>query len=590
MQTMFWISQILNPSSPARYRWAISTTFLFVVCLLWPAQLSAQSTPPTPAPLAPANTLVVVARGHGSVLWSPDSSEAVAQIAPGARLVASKQSTDGQWLYVTTGDNVTGWAPAADLIIFRRLDLPSEDVVITAASPTPQPVATPASTVTESTTTDTAIATADAAPLTAAPGMTGDVPTGSVRSTTRLNVRSGPGLTHAVIGKAEPGQQLIILARNADQSWLEVQLSDTPNTVGWVAAQYIESSAALNTLAISARADAAPSQPIVATSVPAAAATSAPAAPAQTTAATGLTGKLVFQTSFGGPIYLYELASGALRQLTTGFDPALSPNGQQVAFTRGGGDNGVYLINVDGSNEHKIFGDRELLRSPKWSPDGKWIVFSRGDEFEPCFVYEDNGRCYREPLFPGGNAFDNPESKNHIEKLARVDVNGGNYRDIATMEQAVAPDWNSNGIVYQSNTGLQITADEANATNRELYFEIQRQYHQDPDWQPGGGRVVFQQKQGSHWQLFGINPDGNGLAALTRPVTALVYTMPSSVAPAWSPNGQSIVFLSNRTDANDAGPWRLWVMNADGSNQHPLPVNIPIDYSYVNEQVVDWGQ
>ncbi len=66
--------------------------------------------------------------------------------------------------------------------------------------------------------------------------------------------------------------------------------------------------------------------------------------------------------------------------------------------------------------------------------------------------------------------------------------------------------------------------------------------------------------------------------------------MPSSVAPAWSPNGQSIVFLSNRTDADDAGPWRLWVMNADGSNQHPLPVNIPFDYSYVNEQVVDWGQ
>jgi len=386
----------------------------------------------------------------------------------------------------------------------------------------------------------------------------------------------------------------MLLARNADQTWLEVQLTDTGNTVGWVAAQYVESNATLDALPISARADAGPSRPgtVVATvdAAPATTTTSAPATLAQTTAATGLTGKLVFQTSFGGAIYLYELASGALRQLTTGFDPALSPDGRQVAFTRGGGENGLYLINIDGSNEHKIFGGRELLRSPKWSPDGQWIVFSRGDEFEPCFVYEDNGRCYREPLFPGGNAYANPEDKNHIEKLARVDVNGSNYRDIATMEQAVAPDWNSNGIVYQSNTGLQITADEANATNRELYFEIQRQYHQDPDWQPGGGRVVFQQRQGSHWQLFGINPDGAELAALTRPATALVYTMPSSVAPAWSPNGQSIVFLSNRTDADDAGPWRLWVMNADGSNQHPLPVNIPFDYSYVNEQVVDWGQ
>ena len=214
----------------------------------------------------------------------------------------------------------------------------------------------------------------------------------------------------------------------------------------------------------------------------------------------------------------------------------------------------------------------------------------RGDEFEPCFVNEEDGRCYREPLFPGGNAFDNPSGKNRIAKLARVDRNGGNYRDLATLEQALAPDWNSGGIVYQSSGGLQITADSADDTNRKLFFQIQRQYHQDPDWQPGGGRVVFQQRQGSHWEIFSINADGGGLTALTRPATALVDTMPSNVAPAWSPDGQHIVFLSNRTAANAAGPWRLWVMNGDGSNQHPLPINLSFDYGYATEQVVDWGR
>jgi hypothetical protein len=42
-------------------------------------------------------------------------------------------------------------------------------------------------------------------------------------------------------------------------------------------------------------------------------------------------------------------------------------------------------------------------------------------------------------------------------------------------------------------------------------------------------------------------------------------------------------------DNNEAGPWRLWVMNGDGSNQRPLSVNLTFNYGYTNEQVVDWG-
>jgi Tol biopolymer transport system component len=136
---------------------------------------------------------------------------------------------------------------------------------------------------------------------------------------------------------------------------------------------------------------------------------------------------------------------------------------------------------------------------------------------------------------------------------------------------------------------LQITQDTPEDNNRLLYFEIRRQYHQDPDWQPGGNRIVFQQRQGSHYEIFAINDDGSGVTGLTRPATALVDQMPSNVSPAWSPDGQSIVFLSNRTADHEAGPWRLWVMNGDGSNQRPLPITVPLQYDYVLEQMVDWG-
>jgi hypothetical protein len=171
--------------------------------------------------------------------------------------------------------------------------------------------------------------------------------------------------------------------------------------------------------------------------------------------------------------------------------------------------------------------------------------------------------------------------------ISRIAANGEEYRDLPALNSARAPDWNEGGIVYQSADGLQKTADEPDGATQRIIFEY---YYWDPDWQPGGGRIVFQAKQGPHWEIFAVNPDGSGLAALTRPKTALVDEMPSNVAPAWSPDGQHIVFLSNREDDGEAGQWRVWVMNADGSNQHPLPVELPLNYTYATEQMVDWSR
>jgi Tol biopolymer transport system component len=72
-------------------------------------------------------------------------------------------------------------------------------------------------------------------------------------------------------------------------------------------------------------------------------------------------------------------------------------------------------------------------------------------------------------------------------------------------------------------------------------------------------------------------------------VTTLVDELPSNVAPAWSPDGRWIVYLSSRDDQNDTGPWRIWVMQEDGSEQQPLSIDVPMDYSFGSEQVVSWG-
>ena len=94
-----------------------------------------------------------------------------------------------------------------------------------------------------------------------------------------------------------------------------------------------------------------------------------------------LTGTIIFQTSSGGAIYAINADGSNLRYLTTGLDPALSPDGQQVAFTRwetsqDGALGSVWVINVDGTGEQVIHNNVYNPRTPVWSADGSQIMIS----------------------------------------------------------------------------------------------------------------------------------------------------------------------------------------------------------------------
>jgi len=202
----------------------------------------------------------------------------------------------------------------------------------------------------------------------------------------RLNVRSGPSATHPVIAKALPGEAYFLLGRSEDGVWLQIELLEPSGEFGWVAAEYITADASPDSLPVASDVSDAP--PVEAAErAPLPAATTAPeqsgdfealpapapplrlrlapaGQPSGQGSATGLSGTLVLQTSWGGDISLYDLESGELRLLTGGFDPSLSPDGSKVAFTRDGGENGVYVIDIATGEERLIFGGRELLRSP----------------------------------------------------------------------------------------------------------------------------------------------------------------------------------------------------------------------------------
>ncbi len=63
-----------------------------------------------------------------------------------------------------------------------------------------------------------------------------------------------------------------------------------------------------------------------------------------------------------------------LNGLTT---PSWSPDGKQIVFTGyDGGLSDLFVVNVDGSNLHRLTHDKYADLEPSWSPDGKTIAFT----------------------------------------------------------------------------------------------------------------------------------------------------------------------------------------------------------------------
>ena len=189
-------------------------------------------------------------------------------------------------------------------------------------------------------------------------------------------------------------------------------------------------------------------------------------------------------------IFVMDADGSDATQLTRGdgsaSDAAWSPDGTRIAFTRCRGSCDVYVINADGTGERRLtHGEQPGEQSPTWSPDGRRIAF--------------------------------------------VDING-----LFVM--------NAEGGPWQRLTDG--PADDAN-----------------PAWSPIAPVIAFDGSRGLFdGDIYVVGADGGEPANVTE-------SLPLDSSPSWSPDGRRIAFMRRQNKRMRA---RLCVMNADGSAQTNL--------------------
>ena len=88
-----------------------------------------------------------------------------------------------------------------------------------------------------------------------------------------------------------------------------------------------------------------------------------------------------------------------------------------------------------------------------------------------------------------------------------------------------------------------------------------------PSFSPDGTKIVFTSKRTGTSQVYVMNADGSDQTQLT------FDAQPKDQVPDWSPDGSKIAYLADTHGIADiVNPsWGdIWVMNADGSGQHPI--------------------
>jgi TolB protein len=245
-----------------------------------------------------------------------------------------------------------------------------------------------------------------------------------------------------------------------------------------------------------------------------------------------------------------------------------------------GGRKEIWAMDYDGANQHAVTHVGSISLSPRVSPDGSRIAFSSLTKtgWDILMYSLELGRLVAFPKFggtnlspawsPDGTKLAFSSSRSGDPEIYVVDQSGANLKRLTSFKGPdVSPAWNRKTgaqIAWVSGrTGLpQIYTMESDGTNDQRLTE--EGYAVSPAWSPNGQFLVF-----SWIRHYGPGAPGAQdiylMDIASKQWVQLTHDGGRNDFPYWSPDSRHIIFQSSR-----AGGEQIWTMLADGSNQKQL--------------------
>jgi TolB protein len=227
----------------------------------------------------------------------------------------------------------------------------------------------------------------------------------------------------------------------------------------------------------------------------------------------------------------------------------------------------LYFGNADGSGTYFVL---DSASQPQFSPDGgriayhSWLSYKRGlvtmnvgggNEHIVAGNLEDQLPTWS----PDGGTimFLSRRSGQRASELYRVSSVGGD--DPQFVGHGEFPTWGLNDrLAFKGweDTGVGIRLSPPNLTDiKALTADAS---DTAPAISPNGKQIAFMSQRDGNWNIYVVNSDGTGLKQLTDDPA-------EDGLPTWSPDGQVIAFVSNR-----GGPWAVWAVPAGSGGVRQL--------------------
>jgi eukaryotic-like serine/threonine-protein kinase len=224
-------------------------------------------------------------------------------------------------------------------------------------------------------------------------------------------------------------------------------------------------------------------------------------------------------------LFLQRVAGGKPINLTPGspaddYQPAFSPDGQQIAFRSAREGGGIFLMGATGESVNRL---TDFGFNPAWSPDGREIAVATEEAFDP-------------------------RMRSSLSQIVRIDVATGARRPLA-VQDGVQPAWSPHGLriafwgVAQPGNRRAIRTVPVDGGSPATVVD-DAFYNWSPVWSPDGRFLYFASNRSGSMNLWRVAVDERSgrVSGTPQPITT---SSEWSALPSLSRDGHRLIYATD---------------------------------------------